>query len=173
MILDCENAASIYSSLELAYGVTKPQLDAAFEMLAKERQYVECVSDEELLSSLHVRETAETVFDETYWFHATRTQRTNEFTDGLLPQNQVLEEIWDTLFALVDGAFTKDEWLAFRRGIETEYSDDDERIQGYRRTVGNAFHWGPFGYLIGESAVQKKEHYFTTPELIEDIRESF
>jgi hypothetical protein len=84
-----------------------------------------------------------------------------------------LEEIWISLFDLVSDTVTMQQWLEFRRGIEAEYPDKDERLSGYRRTVGDTFYWGPFAYLIGELTIQKNEHYFTMPELVEDICVSF
>ena len=77
------------------------------------------------------------------------------------------------LFGLLEGAFSEEQWLEFRWGIETEYSDDDPRIQGYRCTVLDEFHWGPFGYLIGELTIKTNVHYFTMPELVEDISVTF
>jgi hypothetical protein len=178
-ILNCESAASIYESIESAFDVEASLLNASFSTIAGNYSHYDSASDDDLLSSLGDRVITRKPFDATYWFHLTRTKRSNHFEEGILPLGEVVDSVWEMLFELLNNSFPREEWLKFREGVEVGYSNDDIRIHDYRLKVRDPFYWGPFAYLIKEDAIREyrssrsQTHYLDMPEVIENICVSF
>lgn len=57
-------------------------------------------------------------FDGAYYFHGTRAVEPEAFwRRGILPLDQMLEELWATLRELAGGDISDKDWKAFRRSV--------------------------------------------------------
>jgi hypothetical protein len=173
-ILDCESADSIYESFRSLFGVGESTIKASFATTARKHLHFDSATDDELILPLEDRIATEEPFDATYWFHLTRTIRSNTFAEGILPLGNVLDSLWDMLFGFLGNTFPLEKWSEFRQGMEFSYCEDT-RVGDYRLKVHDPFYWGPYAYLIRERTIQEygssrlETHYLYLPEVIENI----
>lgn len=111
-------------------------------------------------------------FDATCWFHGTRTSKSNKFERGIFPLKEIIDEIWDFLFSLLDNEFTEKDWADFRKGLESDLECQHSR--SYRLKTKHSFHWGPYAYLIKDILIKAEDitilhDYLKTSEIVEDI----
>ena len=110
-------------------------------------------------------------YDSTCWFHGCRTYESNTFESGILPLDEVVEEIWGFLFDLVDEKISRDKWNNFKRKLETDLDNNFAHL--YRLKLRDSFHYGPYAYLIRDILFMgnklNQHEYLNTPEIVEDI----
>ena len=169
-ILDCETINSIYTSLEVITGVSAKEIKVFLTNLEIKNSNVD--KSNFILEEFKIQYNPPLEYDLVYWFHLTRTFDPNEFKDGILPLGEAIDKIWDSLFTLVDGKITLDEWLNYRNNLENgNLGIDIESNQGfqYRTKIIDKFHWGPYGFLIKDHVLRDthtSNHYFNHPEII-------
>ncbi len=173
-ILDCETSNSTYNSLEDITGISSKKIEDFLINLDLKDIYV-FDRGRFILEKLKSRYNPSLEYDLTYWFHLTRTFDSNEFKEGLLPLNEIIDKIWDFLFTLTNGNLTNEEWNEYRNNLENgNYGFDITNNQAfhYNNKMNNNYHWGPYGFLI-EDQVRKDSHtsdpYLNNPEIIRHI----
>lgn len=168
-ILDCESVDSTYESIQSILEVDRGVIDEVFAELNIE-QFLgencgERIFPEDVVpSALTNRSKLPGTFDQTCWFHLTRTFKGNQFENGLLPLPQIINTIYDFLFSLVRDRLSREQWNKF---IEELYEDSFHRSQitGAR---------GPDAFLIRDIAFRGGIHdYLRVPEIISDICYAF
>jgi hypothetical protein len=103
-------------------------------------QALDSPSEEDLVQPVMKQIDTRKPFDATYWFHLTRTLPTTTFGEGILPLGRKLDSLWDMLFQLVEENISRQDWLEFRQGMESDYPNDthindnllEHRIRDYR-----------------------------------------
>jgi hypothetical protein len=180
--LDCENLASTLSSLAIALGTTPVGLEGALRSYddvgvseAREdpwklvpRQFFERFG----LNTDGVTER----FDGAYYFHGTRAVDPEAFRRrGLLPLDEMVEELWATLFALVANDVSDEEWAKFRTEVEADGGGHDGWL--YRLKTGDRRHSGPYGSVVRETffapGATGTHDYLGCPEIVQDIARCF
>lgn len=100
-----------------------------------------------------------------YWFHLTRTTRSNDFSQGLMPLGEVLELLWKTLIELAPSPLVKRNLLDLKNSGVNNFH--------YNLKSPDKFHWGPYAILVREVAFHahslSQHDYLAMPEIIEDI----
>ncbi len=99
------------------------------------------------------------------WFHLTRTIKGNNFNNGLLPLNSVINSIWDMIISVVDdNGIEKDILDMKKNGFDSFH---------YNSKVNGKDHWGPYAMLVKDTSKNAKLHanydYLKMPEIIKDI----
>jgi hypothetical protein len=106
-----------------------------------------------------------------YFFHGTRAIDPRSFEhDGLRPLSAAVNEIWRSLFELVDGDMSASEWDAFRRLVEHDGGGDDGST--YRDKTRHEIHDGPHAELLREIYLDPPgcvHDYLRCPEIVQDI----
>ncbi len=93
---------------------------------------------------------------------------------GLLPLDEVLDEIWRTLHQLVAEDLDASEWKEFREWLESDGGAHDGSL--YRLKTGAAVHFGPHGVFAKAvllSPPPPAHDYLGGPEIVEDISRAF
>lgn len=125
VILDGRDVESALSSLAGSAGVTPSELSTAIH--AHTERFGD-TSDEPLAWRIEREVFAEVgvdvdslAFDGAYYFHGTRITLGPDLfvTRGILPLNQILDEIWSALYELVADERSPHEWIEFRRSVES------------------------------------------------------
>jgi len=137
------------------------------------------VHDSELIFELNRLANSYVMFDAVYWFHLGRSFPPQVgFEDGILPLGEAIDGIWDSLHPLVTH-FSATQWSEFRQGMEHDFPDQIAGVHDYCLKVSESFHWGPFGYLGLEVAIQDHRatrvftRYWDQSEVIENICNCF
>jgi len=150
-ILDCESVESTYKSLEKILGVTKQSMEKVFQDLD-----IDSLPDL-VLSKMLKTDDSSIQFDSVCWFHLTRTVKTNNFEQGILPLDEAINLIWDFLYTLVDKELPLKEWIKFKSGSLSRARKE----------------FGPFAVLVREGAFRWRElgnhDYLAVPEIVEDV----
>lgn len=178
-ILDCESISSTYMSLE-AIGIPSKELNDFLLNFDMDNYYDKYnyhdTGDSLLLDIIKTKFKPVINFEYTYWFHLTRTSKSNTFNEGILPLNKNIDNIWNFLFNLLSDELTVKEWNIYRNDLESgNLKKEYENIFGshYRNKIKNSILWGPYAMLIRDSAFKSKEmgnhDYLKVPEIIEDI----
>jgi len=168
----------MYESIRLASGIDKPAINAAFDDLKVKRAYPDMIANGELLLALERQRGDQISFEGTCWFHLGRTVPDVTFEEGILPLGDAMPQIWNMLYNLLSN-FPKEKWLEFRRNMESGFPDTTPGVRDYRLKAHNKFHWGPFAYLILESAFNDYHtsrigtHYWDGPEVVDNICRCF
>jgi hypothetical protein len=172
-VLDCETTDSTYDSLESIQGVKRIKLESVFDALDLERFYQEnryYPRPPEDLLYYEVRKvsTLPSTYDQTCWFHLTRTIPLNNFEQNILPLGQCINGIWDLLHSLVKRAISSAEWTAFMEDM-----GDHHNAGLYAMKVSDETHWSPYALLSRDHAFKVSEvgndDYLGAPEIVEDI----
>lgn len=178
-ILDCENTDTMFKSIENITGLQKNELIKMFDLFDLDEFYKNndwISADELFLNKIkQMRKLSHFHYDLTVWFHLTRTIPNNQFNEGLLPLNLVLENLWEFMFSLQSDLLSKNNWTNFRSLLETDNSLDS--AFQYQLKFKDNLHWGPYAMLIREVAFNSNEiknhDYLDVPEIIEDICNPF
>lgn len=173
--LDCEDLETTLSSLSAAIRVGNDKLVQA--LCEYDESRFEIGPEDPLV--LMPRELVETLgtslskvgFEGSYYFHGTRLLDPNLFgTHGILPNNQVIEQIWRMLYELVRGERTEKAWIEFRTLLETRGGGHFGSL--YRYKTRDSLH-GPDALLVRESFFVPEalgsHDYLGCPETIQDI----
>ncbi len=177
-ILDCSSVSQTYASLENIVGIPEQDL----------RNFVRACN----LDSLHETndggqypghlfvEAFTKAFDPplnfnaTVWFHLTRVAPDTSFGEGILPLCEAIGSIWNFLFGLVSRfSVSSEQWLKFRTKMESGSVGHFSEL--YSHKMENEV--GPFALLVREAAFCSQgignHDYLKTPEIVEDICETF
>ena len=169
-ILDCETYESAITSICHVYGTERNtaekflsgiDLDAAYESCAI---YSDC---DDYLRDLFESEFGQPKLqlEEVVWFHLTRTARSSNFSEGILPLGQVLGRVWEMLNSLLEDPEQK-------ANLETMQANGVRDFQFGLKTR-NSIHHGPYAMLVREAAFNADKicnhDYLEVPEIIEDI----
>ncbi|PEF94031.1 hypothetical protein [Bacillus cereus] len=177
-VLDCTTVSTMYESLENILGLSKQEIQKFFsDFKSKLHPYdtpYDKTNDKLLLEQIKklIRKT-DINYDRTVWFHGTRTN--NDFKDGILPLGEVIENIWDNLYKLVQKEISLEMWTEFRSNVENGLGGDGAYHYNLKINLKKA--WGPYGLLIREITFIPPEkfsdvgnhNYIKIPEIIEDI----
>jgi len=173
ILLDCETLASAELSMGNIFDVSRDELyrlltlaNGVFEDpdWRRNAEPSEIVA-EKFMTTLGRRP----VFDGVCWFHFTRVPPTMDFSGGILPPIDRLDDIWELLFSMLPQGFKRSDWARFRESMTTRSAHYAHLYRMKTATRGLA---GPYGMLLKEIAFQPGRadlHYFQTPEIIEDI----
>jgi hypothetical protein len=81
-------------------------------------------------------------FGGAYYFHGTRVRDPGSFLrQGILPLDQMVEQIWSMLYEFVCEERTQKQWAEFRKAIETDACGHDGDL--YRLKTRDRLHLGP------------------------------
>jgi hypothetical protein len=173
-ILDCETSISTYKSLAVITGVSSKKIEDFLTNLCVKNIYAESRSDF-ILKKFKSRYNVSLEYDLICWFHLTRNSELNEYKDGLLPLNEVIDKIWDFLFTLTNGIVTIAEWNRYRNDLENGKLGRDiisNQAFHYNNKINTSSHWGPYGFLIEDQILKDSSisvYYFKRPEIVMHI----
>jgi hypothetical protein len=180
--LDCHDLDSTVDSLADVIGASSGEVERVLEE-HDEARFDDTAEDPGLLMPRdvlgHFAADLDTVagrFDGAYYFHGTRAVDPKAFSlRGILPLDQVLEELWATLRELARDEVLAEEWAAFRHGVETGNGGDDGWL--YRHKVGAGVDRGPFGLVVRDILLEPQStgshDYLGCPEIVQDIARCF
>jgi hypothetical protein len=180
--LDCYDIDSTVASLAQAIGASSAELKRAL------RKYDDVVFEEATDDPwrLMPREVLERFgadvhsvverFDGAYYFHGTRAIDPESFRHGgILPLDQMLEELWLTLRELAGPKTSDEDWTALRHDVETDAHGHNGWL--YRHKVGSGVDLGPFGLVVREILLEPQStgshDYLGCPEIVQDIARCF
>jgi hypothetical protein len=111
-------------------------------------------------------------FDGACYFHGTRALDPEAFKRrGILPLDQMVEELWATLRELAGEEITDQDWDSFRSSVETGAGGHDGSL--YRLKTGGRIHYGPFGLVVRETFLDPgstgSHDYLGCPEIVQDV----
>ena len=105
--------------------------------------------------------------DRVFWFHLTRARQGCDFSEGILPLDEALEEIWQTVLTVFsDTCHNSRLRLLKEKGVPNFH---------YVTKVGQPLHLlgGPYAMLVRETAFKSQEmgnhDYLWLPEIMRDI----
>lgn len=168
--LDCETYDSAITSICHVYGIGRSaveqflsgiDLDAAYE------SYVIYSSCDDYLRDLFESEFGQPKLqlDEVVWFHLTRTTRSSNFSEGILPLGQVLGRVWKMLGLLLEDPEQKVNLAIIQANGVKDFQ--------FGLKTRNSIHYGPYAMLVREAAFNSDKicnhDYLEVPEVIEDI----
>jgi hypothetical protein len=180
--LDCYDLASTVRSLSDAIGTEPVELRRALEDF-DESCFVRATEDpwrlmpRELLLGLGGDvDGVVGRLEGAYYFHGTRAVDPDTFRlRGILPLDQMLEELWATLRELAADDTSDEEWAAFRSSVESDAGEHSGLL--YRMKAGGRIHHGPFGLVVRETFLDPgsagSHDYLGCPEIVQDIAACF
>jgi len=171
--LDCTDLATTEVSFESA-GIDIAQLnraitdfdEASFDDLSVDSEEW---MPQEILAALKL-DVHRIQFEGVFYFHGTRAIDTEGISRyGLLPLDQVIESVWETLAKLAAGTCGGAEWTEFRHSVEHSHP--------YSMKMSKPSCYGPFGVLVRQTLVQYEEaeicDFIECPEIVRDICQQF
>ena len=175
-VLDCDSADSIYLSLERILGLRRRDLDGFFERTNLEAQSQRlggyCAPGTALFEALQEEAGVDGHYEQTYWFHLSRTLPGTCFEDGILPLAQCIDPVWEMLYSFAAKRTSCARWKTFRSNIGAS-----QPARLYRMKMSDPLHWGPFGMLVkGHAFIPNRvgnHDYLGGPEIVEDICRCF
>ncbi|MEK8082085.1 hypothetical protein [Pseudomonas sp. XK-1] len=168
--LDCGTYESTINSICHVYGIERStaeqflsgiDLDAAYESNAI---YSDC---DDYLRELFEGEFGQPKLqlNDVIWFHLTRTARSSNFSEGILPLGQVLDRVWKMLNSLLETPEQKANLATMQENGVKDYQ--------FGLKTKNKIHHGPYAMLVREAAFNSDKicnhDYLEVPEIIEDI----
>ena len=168
--LDCESRDTALGSLSCIYGVPEREIEAFLQETDLERHCAESnpqhPADRELrLLFESTLGCAPSAIDRVFWFHLTRAKHDADFASGILPLNEALPCVWNTILGIFDGTDHEEPLRRFREEGVPNYH--------YALKVGEFLDAGPYAMLVRESAFRAGEmgnhDYLWLPEIMEDI----
>lgn len=175
-ILDCETVESTYCSLSNILELDKNEIEHFLRKIDiqeyyNKHPYCDYRSYELLLNKIVSDYKIKIQLDKVCWFHLARTMDINDYSDGIYPLGNYIDDLWRRLYLLVKEKIDQYEWQKFRKKIETDYNNKFAYL--YRTKVTGEFHWGPYAMLVRDAAFSSKEignhDYLKIPEIVEDI----
>lgn len=151
------------------FGADWSRVSTRFEELRSNHWGEEYLTPAEIWNHLTSESRSAIRYSHTYWFHATRTFDPNVFRQGILPLQAVLDSIWDSLAALVNGRISAEQWNGFRAQIERGKFG---MIPGQHEVKFDLEKGGPFGFLVLDR-VFVDDHFLHMPEIVEAICEQY
>ena len=107
--------------------------------------------------------------DSVMWFHLTRTVKSSDFSEGILPLDIALEKVWEILVSLVNTCEQRENLAKLRmQGVPNRH---------FKLKVNENMHQGPYALLILDVGFKSEEvgnhDYLRIPEIIEDICDGY
>jgi hypothetical protein len=180
--LDCRDLDSTLASLADAIGTTASTLEEELRNYDDSR-FAGASEDPWLLMPREILQSLGTDvstvverLDGAYYFHGTRAIDPETFRRrGILPLDQMVDEVWSTLRALVRDEISNQDWAAFRRAVEADAGAHDGFL--YRLKTGDRMHFGPFGLVVRETFFEPQattsHDYLGCPEIVQDVARCF
>ena len=176
--LDCHDSEAALASLAEAIGTTPTKLATALgeydESRLESRAEDPCaLMPRDVLEQFGADVDAVTGrFDGACYFHGTRALDPEAFKRrGILPLDQMVEELWATLSDLAGEEITDQDWDSFRSSVETGAGGHDGSL--YRLKTGGRIHYGPFGLVVRETFLDPgstgSHDYLGCPEIVQDV----
>ena len=175
-ILDCESTESAYDSLEQIFAVGRDKLESIFEEIDIDAIYKTSPTllgaGHEVLFSVVTKRLSKRVFayDQTCWFHLTRTTGPNRFEAGILPTGEAMGFLWEFLYGLLEGAISEADWEKFKIDI---LASSDWYAKAYQLRVTDPSLSGPYAMLVKDIAFNAQalgnHDYFLVPEIVQNI----
>jgi hypothetical protein len=168
--LDCESYDSAMKSICDSYAIEKCAAEKFLLELDLGAEYDNKVIYKS--GDYYLKELFDTTFGSpknpitrVAWFHLTRTPRTTNFSDGILPLGEILDTIWDTLSSLLESENQINNLAKMRQhGVNNFH---------YNLKCPDSLHHGPYAMLVRAAAFNAHKicnhDYLETPEIIEDI----
>lgn len=157
MILDCSSHESIKQSLSRIYNTTEEKLLSVLSSIEYDKNDIDIQYLEDEIDYSVWNEIGEPSGDvKTLWFHGTRVQDPESFrTKGLLPRNEMYEEMEDYLYSL---------------SKNLERSGESRYINSFT-TKNDIKDEGPYGALFKcvITIGQPFHDYTEEPELVRDL----
>src|SRR6266566_3585452 len=180
VLLDCESRQSTYSSIAQIFGIGREEIDRLLNLsdpiLREPEFWRHGEADEIVDDTFRTAVATEPRFDGVCWFHFTRVLPGTDFSAGIAPVGDRLDEIWDLLFAMLPSGSSRSQWKQFRHRMldsQHEGSRTYRHYAGlYRLKTQDRRMMGPFGRLLKFVAFEKGRHdlhYLRIPETIQDI----
>jgi hypothetical protein len=168
----CKDDKHIYSSISGITGVSQTEVDQFIQQITCGDTLFHGNPNHErvMLTECTKYFTCSVQPYETCYFHGTRCLPSTTFANGLLPVSDAIDEIWNSLFELVQENETRDSWNSFRK--EYEASCEAHQLGRYWWRVNNSRgrEAGPWGKLIREEWLinrRSDNHYVDEgPEII-------
>ena len=118
--LDCESKDFTLKSLSCIYGVPEMEI----EVFLKETDMDKHCSEHDLPHTADIELTilferavgcAPSTLERVCWFHLTRAKSGSDFRSGILPLNEALPGIWDTILDIFKGSKHEEPLLKLRK----------------------------------------------------------
>lgn len=172
MTLDCHGVDTMLDSVAAAIGRSPEDLADALRRDEGRSEHDEFGAITERALSRFGVDAADVAFEQTCWFHGTRTLDPGRYERvGLLPLPMVVDWIWTQLGDLVRDNVSSEDWAAFRRSIEN--GGGGHWAQLYRGRMSHSVDHGPLGELVRDVLLKprltRSVDYLGMPETIEDI----
>jgi hypothetical protein len=176
--LDCHDYEAALASLAEAIGTTPSKLATALGEYDESRLENSAEDPWELMPREMLEQFGVDVealagrFDGARYFHGTRAIDAEAFCRrGILPLDQMVEELWATLRELAGEEISDEDWDSVRRSVEAGAGGHDGFL--YRLKTGGRIHFGPFGLVVRETfldpASTGSHDYLGCPEIVQDI----
>lgn len=174
-VLNCTNGESTLRSFAIAYRCRVKKLRKILRSIDIEAIYEKNFDDIDIQQPEYLYNYVEQQLgspkktSSRYWFHLTRTKKSNTFEEGLYPLSNVLDTLWDTLESIFDDAEIRSRLRAMRDGnVENDHYNHKKRSE---------IDQGPFGIVVREAAFHLKDlghhDYLEFPEIIQDICDGY
>jgi hypothetical protein len=170
-VLNCSDGETTLRCLSIAYGCRIKKLRRILRSIDVESIYKTDFDKLDIPPTSYLYDYVKSLLgspkksSSIYWFHLTRTPKDNTFCEGIIPLNNILEKLWDTLeSSFKDGDIRSNLQVLRRKGVKNDH---------YAHKIKSKVDQGPFGILVKEAAfhLQRLGHhdYLGIPEIIEDI----
>lgn len=177
-ILDCSSVSQTYASLENIVGI--PEHDLRNFIRARNLDSLHAANDGGQYPGYLFLETLGKTFNPTLnfnatvWFHLTRVTSDTGFGEGILPLCEAIDSIWKFLFGLASQfSVSSQQWAEFRIKMESCSVGHFSELYGHKMDS----EVGPFAILVRDAAFCSQDignhDYLKTPEIVEDICETF
>lgn len=176
--LDCHDSETALASLAEAIGTTPTKLATALgeydeSRLENRAEDPWALMPPDVLEQFGTDVEAVTGrFDGACYFHGTRALDPEAFKRrGILPLDQMVEELWAALRELAGHEISDKDWDSFRSSVEAGAGGHDGLL--YRLKTGGRIHFGPFGLVVRETLLDPgstgSHDYLGCPEIVQDI----
>lgn len=171
-ILDCESGASAFESLCVGFSCSKETLTNVLLSLDIEDVYrkhgdeINVVAERYLYDYVVANIGNHKPLTSVCWFHLTRTNKGNEFKDGILPLGESLDMVWEMILNVI-----QDDKVRKELSLMWEAGDVGNSLYDMKSKESSC--WGPYAMLVKDIAFCPQKlslhDYLGMPEIIEDI----
>lgn len=169
-ILDCETYESAITSICQVYVIEKSLVEeflASIDLNAEYENSIIYNDCDDYLKILFEKRfwPPKVQLDAVAWFHLTRTIKSSDFSEGVLPLGQALDRIWEMLSSILVAPEQKVNLATMRANGVRDFQ--------FILKTKNDIHHGPYAMLVRDAAFNSthifNHDYLEIPEIIEDI----